>query len=283
MDKGINNVLNSIQIAYESLFDAEKKVADYVLQFPEEAINMTITELSEKSDVSDATIVRFCKKLGFNGYQHFKMTLAKKFVNPNNIIPATVDLKDIKSSIKSIMSYKVEELKLTSESLDVNMMTMCIDKIINSNYIYFYAAGNSLPVAMDAAYKFNLIGIRSHVDIISEMQISSAYSLTENDIAFGISNSGTSKSILKIFEIAKERGATTICLTSSKKSPLVNLSDYKLFTVTNEELFFKEFSYTRVPAFSVIDTIFLLVYKSIMGNAYKDMNIREEVLSDNKY
>lgn len=283
MDKGINNVLSSIQIAYDSLFDAEKKVADFVLEFPEEVISMGITELSEKSNVSDATTVRFCKKLGFNGYQHFKMTLAKKFVSPENVITPTVDLNNIKGSIESIMSYKMEELKLTSESLDVDMVSKCINKILNSNLIYFYAAGNSIPIAMDAAYKFNLIGIRSNVDIISEMQISSAYSLTEDDVAFGISNSGTSKTVLKAFEIAKDKGATTICLTSGKKSPLASLADYKLFTVTNEELFFKEFSYTRVPALSVIDMLFLLVYKSIVNNAYKDMSIREEVLSDNKY
>ncbi len=283
MDKGINNVLSAIQIAYDSLFDAEKKVADFVLKYPEEVINMGITELSEKSNVSDATTVRFCKKIGFNGYQHFKMTLAKKFVSPENVITPTVDLSNIKGSIESIMSYKMEELKLTSESLDVDMVSKCIDKILNSDFIYFYAAGNSIPIAMDAAYKFNLIGIRSNVDIVSEMQISSAYSLTENDVAFGISNSGTSKTVLKAFEIAKDRGAATICLTSGKKSPLANIADYKLFTVTNEELFFKEFSYTRVPALAVIDMLFLLVYKSIVNNAYKDMSIREEVLSDNKY
>lgn len=283
MDKGINNVLSSVQIAYESLFDAEKKVADYVLEFPEEVMNMGITELSEKSNVSDATIVRFCKKIGFNGYQHFRMKLAKEFVNPEKIISPIVDLSNIKASIESIMSYKVEELKLTCESLDVDTITKCIEKILKCKNIYFYAAGNSIPVAMDAAYKFNEIGIRSNSDVISEMQISSAYSLTKDDIAFGISNSGTSKSVLKIFEIAKDRGAVTMCLTSSKKSPLAKLADYKLLTVTNEELFFKEFSYTRIPALSVIDTLFLLVYKSIVNHAYDHMNIREETLSDNKY
>lgn len=74
-----------------------KKVADYILSHAHEVVNYSVTELSEKSHASEATIVRTCKKLGYQGYYHLKIALAKEVINPDNSYPDNTDFTDITS------------------------------------------------------------------------------------------------------------------------------------------------------------------------------------------
>ncbi|MFY4776597.1 MurR/RpiR family transcriptional regulator [Metabacillus sp. RGM 3146] len=125
-----------------------------------------------------------------------------------------------------------------------------LDIISRCSLVQFVAAGNTIP----------------------EMQVSFAHSLTEEDVVIGISNSGDSKILLDIFEIAKKRKATTISITNHIKSPLSQLASIQLTCITNEKLFFKEFSFTRFPSISVNDTLFLLLSKINLDNSFQSIS-----------
>lgn len=277
-------LLNTINSLYPTLYNAEKKVADFVMQNYKRVINMNVAEVAEQCQVGEATIIRFCKKIGLKGFYHLKITLAKEVTNIEENSPSpTILLDDIKASIHNIFSYKIEELKQTASFLDEETVKACLKTIQQSDLVYFVAAGNSVPCALDGAYKFNHIGIRSIVYTSPEMQVSSAHSLTKNDVVIGISNSGESKLLLDIFDIAKQRLAKTICITSHMKSPLAKKADYQLNTFTNDRLFFTDFSYTRIPAVAVIDTLFLLLSHMNKGSSFKSLSDREQSLSENKF
>ncbi|MBM7656364.1 MurR/RpiR family transcriptional regulator [Neobacillus cucumis] len=279
-----NNLLNTVNSLYPTLHDAEKKVAEYVIKEYFNVIDMSVAELSEQCNVSEATIVRFCKRIGLKGFHHFKITLAREINNPEKTTHSpTIHLDNLAESVQNIFAYKIDELKQTASFLEPEELQKCLDIISESSLVHFVAAGNSIPAALDGAYKFNQIGIRSIVNNTPEMQVSLAHSLTENDVVIGISNSGNSKLLLEIFEIAKKRKATTICITNHMKSPLSQLADIKLFSITNEKLFFKEFSFTIVPAISVIDTLFLLLTKKNYDRSIQSISDREQALSDFKY
>jgi RpiR family carbohydrate utilization transcriptional regulator len=279
-----NNLLNTVKSLYPTLHDAEKKVAEYVIKEYFNVIDMNVAELSEKCNVSEATIVRFCKRIGLKGFHHFKIQLAREITNPENTPHSpTIQLNNIAESIRNIFAYKIDELKQTASFLDPDAVQKCLDVISGCSLVQFVAAGNSLPAALDGAYKFNQIGIRSIVNSTPEMQVSLAHSLTEKDVVIGISNSGDSKLLLDIFEIAKKRKATTICITNHIKSPLSQLADIQLISITNEKLFFKEFSFTRVPAISVIDTLFLLLSRINFDKSFQSISDREQALSDYKH
>lgn len=279
-----NNLLNTVNSMYPTLHDAEKKVAEYVVKEYFNVIDMSVAELSDQCNVSEATIVRFCKRIGLKGFHHFKITLAREVTNPEKTSHSTtIDLDNISESIHNIFAYKIDELKQTASFLDPKAMKECLDVISQSSIVHFVAAGNSMPVALDGAYKFNQIGIRSIVNTTPEMQVSLAHSLTEQDVVVGISNSGNSKLLMDIFEIAKERKAKTICITNHIKSPLSQVADIQLTSITNEKLFFKDFSFTRIPAISVIDTLFLLLSRINYANSFQSISDREQALSDYKY
>ncbi|MFC0271859.1 MurR/RpiR family transcriptional regulator [Metabacillus herbersteinensis] len=278
-----NNILNTLHSLYPTLHDAEKKVADYVIKEYLNVIDMSVAELSEQCYVSEATIVRFCKRIGLRGFHHFKIALARDINSSEKTPSPTINLDNFEESINNIFAYKIEELKQTASFLDEQTVKKSMELISNANLVHFVAAGNSIPVALDGAYKFSQIGVRSIVNTTPEMQISMAHSLTENDVVIGISDSGESKLLLDIFEIAKIRKAKTICITSHMKSALSKKADFQLNTVTKEKLFFSEFSFTRIPAIAVIDTLFLLLTKTGLDNSYRSISDREQALSDFKY
>jgi len=279
-----NNLLNTVNSLYPTLHDAEKKVAEYVIKEYFNVIDMSVAELSEQCNVSEATIVRFCKRIGLKGFHHFKITLAREINNPEKTTHSpTIHLDNLAESINNIFAYKIDELKQTASFLDPKELQKCLDIISASSLVHFVAAGNSIPAALDGAYKFNQIGIRSIVNNTPEMQVSVAHSLTENDVVIGISNSGNSKLLLEIFEIAKKRKATTICITNHMKSPLSQMADIILTNISNEKLFFKEFSFTILPAIAVIDTLFLLLTKKNFDRSIQSISDREQALSDYKY
>ena len=120
--KGVNNkvkeieksVLDKILCVYKSLYEAEKKIADYVINNKEKVIEMTVSELAIESNVSEATIVRFCKKCGLKGFYDLKINIAKEMVNSKEqSVSNKLDSNNIEQSLQNILANKIEELKHT--------------------------------------------------------------------------------------------------------------------------------------------------------------------------
>jgi RpiR family carbohydrate utilization transcriptional regulator len=276
------SVISSIHSCYKSLYAAEKRVADQILGNSKEVIRKTVTELAEQSAVSDATIVRFCQKIGYKGFQQLKIALAQEVVDPVTNFSPTIDITHTEKSIQNIFMYKIKSLQDTANFLKANEVEECVKLIMNCNHLYLFAAGNSIPVALDAAYKLTALGIHAITNILPEMQISSARLMTNNDVAMAISHSGSAKSVLTTLEIARKNGAKSICITNYYKSPIAKLSDRVLCTVSNDDAFFDDFTYSRIPAIAVIDTLFLLITKMKPAVFLNNIQENESELSEYK-
>ena len=276
------NTLSAIENIYPDLFEQEKKVAEYVLKNHKKVIDMSVSDLADNSNVSEATIMRFCKKAGFKGFYHFKISLAKDIIDPEKDFSADINLDNIEGSIHNILMYKVEEIKRCLNMLDPVAVKESIAAINNCDTMYVFGAGNTNPIAVFAAYQFNQCGIKTIVNISPEMQINSAFRLTEKDVCLIISNSGSTNMIVDVAEIAKEKNAKIIALTSYLKSPLAKLSDFVLTSVTSEKIFFEAFSSTRMCHMAIIDLLLLLFSKDKKRNVYKYNSDREEYLAKYK-
>ncbi len=132
----------------------------------------------------------------------------------------------------------------------------------NAETIQFAAVGNTIPVAMDGAFKFNQLGLRSVSGSIWEAQTAFTYNLSPRDVVVVISNSGTSRRLLTLAQGAHENGARVIVITNNASSPLAKASDYKIITATREKLLTGEFWFSRIPSMLVIETLYLLLYVS---------------------
>jgi len=277
-------LLDVIFSGYDTFFDAEKKIANYIINNKEKVIEMTIAELSEVCGSSEATISRFCKKCNMKGFHHLKISLAKEIVESKvDEIPVSndIDQHNIGQSLQNILANKFEELKQTVSMISEEKLKKILDLIQNAKSVQLAAVGNTIPVALDGTYKFNQIGIPTVSSTIWETQLAYAYNLTEKDVVIAISNSGASKRLLSIIQAASEKGAITIAITNNEHSPIAKASNYHITTATREKLFMDEYYFSRVSASVIIEILYLFLTVS-KQDAYTCISRHEQAIADDK-
>ena len=276
------SVRDQIFSTSDSLYDAEKKVADYLISHPSEAIEMSVSELAQHCEASQATIVRFCKKIGCKGFHQLKIRMAgEQREQEEQVISNEINLDHMEQSLNNILGSKLEELKATYSNFDPKELREIIDKILQADMIEFAAMGNTIPIALDGTYKFNQLGIKAVSSTIWESQEAFSRILKEKDMLFAISASGASKRLLNMVEIAKENQAVTVAITNQAKSPLAEACDYVLLTATREHIFHDQVSFTRMAAMSVIDCLFLFLF-STKWDSFKNVAEHEQSVAEEK-
>lgn len=280
MGKKVTDTLFSM---YDSFFDAEKKIADYILLNKEKVVEMTVAELAEESGTSDATVSRFCKKCNLKGFHHLKISLAKELSDSkiDSSISNDLNRERIGQSLENILANKIEELTQTIRMIDETELNRVLDLFQKAKCVQFAAVGNTLPVALDAAYKFNQLGIKAVALSIWETQLGYTLNSREEDVIVIISNSGASKRLLALAEVAKDKGATIIGITNSENSPIAKLSDTHITTATRERLFMDEYYFSRISAMTLIE-IFYLLLASADNKSTEAIRKHEELMADDK-
>lgn len=278
------SVLDQINQIYDSLYEQERKVALYILKNHEAVINMTISELAEASGTSVATVTRFCRKCDLTGFHQLKVGLAREIVtDQDRPVKVSNDLSrdQIEQSLQNILANKIEELTQTVNMIDPQQLETILELFENANLVQFVAVGNTIPAALDGAFKFNQIGIHAVSGTIWETQLVFTQGLTEKDVLVAISNSGESRHVVMMVEEAKKRGATTIGITNNPHSQIGELVDYHIQTATREKLFLNEFCFSRVSAFTIIEIFYLLL---TVGNSesYSSLSRSEALIADDK-
>lgn len=277
-------VLDTIFSNYNSFFDAEKKIATYIINHKEKVIEMTIAELANSSGASEATVSRFCRKCNMKGFHHLKVSLAKEIIQSSDksiTVSNNIDPDNISQSLQNILANKIDELKQTISMIDEIKFNEILNLIENARTIQFVAVGNTTPVALDASYKFNQIGIPTVCNTIFETQLAYTYNLHKEDLVIAISNSGASKRLVTVLKAAKVKGAKTIAITNNENSPIAKVSDYHITTATREKLFMDEYCFSRVSATVVIEILYLFLTVK-KEDAYKNISRHEQSIIDDK-
>lgn len=253
-------VRDQIFSIYDSLYDAEKKAADYLIAHQEDVINMSVSELAQNCDTSQATIIRFCKKIGCGGFHQLKLKLAGEQSRQEEPAASNeINIDNMEQSLHNIMTSKVEEIKATFHNFDKKDLREVVDVVLKADLIEFAAMGNTIPIAMDGTYKFNQLGLHAVTSPIWETQEAFARTMKEGDVFFAISASGASKRLIRMAEIVKKRGGVTVVITNQSRAPLTENCDHVIITATREHVFYDQVSFTRMAAMAVIDTLFMLL------------------------
>ena len=277
------SVLDCITVLYDQLFDAEKKIAKYILNNPKEVVDMTVSELAEISDVSIASVSRFCRKVGLKGFAQLKISLAQELVDTHKSgeVSNDISVDNIPQSLQNILANKITELKQTVNLINTDEFREILEGIRDSSRVQVIAVGNTIPVAIDAAFKFNELGIPTTAGTIWETQLSYSFTLGKGDVLIAISNSGESDKVLEAVKIANNNKAMTIGITNSPHSAIGEEVQDHITTATREKLFLDEFCFSRVSASTVIEIIFLFLTEMI-ENSHKSMIKCEEMFAVDK-
>ncbi len=219
-------MLERIRASIPALPPAEQRVARLLLSDPRSFARLPVGELAERSSVSKPTVVRFCRSVGYDGLADFKLKLAGSVNEGVPFVHRAVDdddkagdivVKVIDNAVAAMLRYRNAA---ASQSIE-RAITVLAEACRNGRRIEFYGVGNSGIVAHDAQHKFFRLGVTCSAVTDGHMQVMSATMLKPGDCAVIISNSGRSRDLLDVDEIARRKGAQVLIITASG-SPLAH-------------------------------------------------------------
>lgn len=279
-----HNGIIKIRSVYNSLTKAEKKVADYVLANSREVIYLSITELSEKCNTGETTIVRFCRRIGLSGFQEFKLNLAKDVIEPETSIHENISFEDpIKLQVQKITNDNTQAVANTTKLLSLDEVEKAVEAIVNAKKIDFYGVGASGYTALDAKYKFMRLGLNVDANLDTHIQAISASNLSKEDVAVAISFSGSTKDTVTTYQIAKRSGAKAICITNFARSPITKVADIVLLTSAKETPLRSGALTSKIAQLHVLDILYTAVAIRLRDKAVQALDKTAKVVLDKLY
>ncbi len=253
---------------YSSLRKSEKKAADFLLNYKGEGKTLTLEQFAKGADVSQPTVLRFIRALGYQGFKDFRYELVRKedekekgyFLYGSSISP---DDK-ISELPAKLIGTAIEQLKDTLKNLSAEQLEQAVREITKARNIIVFYVENSACTASDLVTKLMYLGFNccSYSDYY--LQNVSAGNLTDGDLAIGISYSGCSISTVDAMKIAKKAGAKTIAITNFENTLLEKYADIVLIT-SNQQFIYGDAIYSRVSQLTVVD----MLYTGILLSDYE--------------
>ncbi len=227
----------------------------YVLENRDAVIHMRIVDLAQESMVSEPTIVRFCRALGLNGFQEFKVRLAQSNSTVPNLGQFSINKDDSTDEIvKKVFDTSISQIMKARSYLDIEQINAAVLALSKSQRVEFYGFGASGAVAMDAMHKFFRLQFSAVAYSDPHMQCMSAATLNVNDVVVAISQSGRTKDLLHAMEVAKDQGGKVISL-APPNTPVSNLADLPVHIHINEDTDVFTPMTSRIAHLLVIDSL----------------------------
>ncbi|SHN76835.1 transcriptional regulator, RpiR family [Paenibacillus sp. ov031] len=220
-----------INTYYPSMTRSEQKVARCVRDNPDNIIYLSVTELADFAGTGETTVMRFCRKIGFKGYQDFKLMLAQGLPKRQNQPDGEQGEDDYADHLYTAM---VGVLQSSLGMLDRSQLEQAVKCLDSARHVQFFGVGSSGITAMDAKNRFLRIGRRAEANSDSHIQSMMAVTMGEGDVAFGISVSGSTLDTNDMLMKAKQNGAKVIAMTNYAKSPIASIADILLLTAGKE-------------------------------------------------
>ena len=218
-------ILGQIRRACGELSPAELRVAEHVLAHPRALLNQPIVEIARAAQVSQPTVIRFCRSLGCEGLSDFKLRLASGLTGTVPITPVQVTDDDSSVELGSkVLGNTASAILQARSQLNREMIDRTIALLAQANRVEFYTVGQHGSVALDAQSKFLRVGIPSAACTDPQLQTLAAGVLKPGDVAVVISSGGRLPGLLELADLARERGAAVVAITASQ-SPLARKAD----------------------------------------------------------
>ena len=274
-------ILIKIHSIYPKLKKAEKKAADYVLEHNEKVIYGTLAQISKETKISEASFIRFCQTLGFSGLSDLRVSLATTIghktqeLTTDFSLDRNTSLNDVPEKVITRSIYAIKDILAI---FDKDEFVRAVNVLQKCNRIAIFAVANAASVGDDAMNKFLRMGKDVVLMSDSHLQISVATALTKNDVAIGISHSGKTKSTIDALRLAKNAGATIICITNHNPSLITEIADIKLLTANYEKNFSSETMVSRLSQLVIIDMLYIGIILQDYDNYLKVIENQNEAL-----
>jgi DNA-binding MurR/RpiR family transcriptional regulator len=275
-EKPQRNIIAYLRSLYFSLTKAEKKVADVVLKEEKNIIYDTLTDLAEKSGVGETSVLRFCRHIGYKGFQEFKLALAQELENYTNVSNSDKVSQQIKQK-------NIQVIEETTSLITDELMQKVVEEFQQAKKIVFFGVGSSGVTAQFANFRFVRTGLPVEVVTDSHLGLVKASLLTDDDLAVVISVSGSTVDIVDIAKRAKESNTKVICITSHIKSPATKYADIVLLSATREKPTEGSAFSSVISQLHILDVLFMELLNKLGDRGLETIRKTAEATSNKLY
>lgn len=254
------NIFEIISQEFYSLTAAEKKLAEYMLANQDGLAFQSISQLAGGAGVADATVSRFCRRLGFKSFVEFKITAANtslRFKPTNNPLSGQIEQTDSVADIcRKLYSAEMEAIGQTMEVLDPEAVVRAADLLEKAPRVMCMGQGGSMLIAQEAAHLFSTVGNQFVAIVDSHMQAISASMMDPEDVILFFSYSGSTRAMLETLSLAKKRQGRVILVTRFPHSPGAEIADIVLQCGANENPLQSGSVAARIAQMYLMDVLF---------------------------
>lgn len=231
-EKGL---LARIRTASTALSRAERQVAEFLLQKPHDALEMSIRVLAQACDVSEPTVARFAQSMGFEGFKTFKIAFAKSLATGIPYLHLDVNQADsVRDVLPKVFDRTIAALMEARNSANLTNFEAAVNLLARARRIECYGLGYSGALATDAQLKFFRFGIPTTVFCDAHLQAQSASLLNSDCVVVAFSRTGRTRDMIRSVQLAKNAGAKILVLCASG-APMASLADVHLSVDVEED------------------------------------------------
>jgi len=273
-----NTILEAITTMYDLFSQAEKKVADFILANPDLTVRSNVSELANNSGVSDATVIRFCKRLGYEGYYQMRLMLSRDMGRQRPFF-ALADSES--TSVQSIFRNIAETAQAAANAADESVYQEVVELLRRSTVVHLVATGNTTSLCQDLGPRLERMGIRCTYSILAEHYMHHINLGRSTDVVVAISGSGTSKYVVKALELARQKEMKTVAVTAFQHSPVSRIADYLLLSAPTGHMENSLFRVSRLNEMMVLEVLARML-ENTASDGKVDVVESEMFLSESK-
>ncbi|GGS66329.1 MurR/RpiR family transcriptional regulator [Nonomuraea spiralis] len=280
-------ILARIRGVEPTLTATHRRIAEVIFAEPAAVAASTISELAERCGTSLTTVTRFCRELGLAGYPELRLALAAE-LGRNDATPREPGLiafsPDDPTSLvlRSLLASDMRAMEETAAQLDLDSVDRAAAALVGARFIDFFAVAGSAGVAMDLHLRLHAIGRPGALWTDVHSAVCSANARDHQDVALGISHTGTTAEVVEPMTIAKERGATTIAVTNFPRSPLAEAADIVLTTAAQDTPFRAGGVAARHTQMLVLDCLYIGVVQRTLETSNQLLTAATEAVAKHR-
>ena len=284
-----NNLLSKLESMMPFLSNAEQSLGHFILEHSDDIFTMSTKELSQKSGVSEATLIRFTKKLGLNGYTEFKLTLSADLAsNERQAIPVNVTEKDHSLEIyEKLAAFTITSIEATGKTLTSESMDAAVELIYHTyqsgHRIYLSGVGASSVLAQQLRIKLMRLDIPSIFFEDTHLQLESNINMKKDDLLICFTTLAKSVQNHQFIQLANERNAKVILITQFGNQKLADKATVTLYTSCVENNFRLTNQTSIIVQSIIIDTLFLALALKDLPKIVGDVEEAKEIFDQLGY
>lgn len=280
-------ITSQIKRLYCNLTSAERKVADYVIEYPQEITGLTVHQLAERCEIAASAVIRFCKSVQLKGFAELKIELAKelgsKKEEQKNTMPSVEHESGAEGVIRKVFNSGMYTLQDTLDKLDFAKVEQMSEVLVHAKHIFLFGIGTSSTVVTDAQYRLSQLGLWATACTDILLMGVTATNLEKGDVVLAISHSGRTKAVVDAVRLAKKKGATVIAITSFTDSLLYQESDVAATVFADEVTYPVEAVSARVAHICLVDSLAMLLAAHNYDSFADHIKSRNDILEGIRY